>query len=67
MAVISTSALETLLSKCKNLKKLSLEHVHVNKNICLEISKNINLEALNLTMCNGINEEGMAYLITLKK
>lgn len=54
MAVITKPSLKMLLSKCRQLKKLSLEHVKINDEICCEIAKNINLEALNLTMCEGI-------------
>lgn len=52
---ISKSGLKELLSTCKLLKKLSLERVTLNDDICCEIVKNVQLEALNLTMCEGIN------------
>lgn len=43
-----------LLSRCRQLKKLSLEHVALNDEICNEIAKNTGLEALNLAMCSGL-------------
>lgn len=43
-----------LLSRCRQLKKLSLEHVTLNDDICNDIAKNTQLEALNLAMCSGL-------------
>ncbi|XP_055905493.1 S-phase kinase-associated protein 2 isoform X2 [Eupeodes corollae] len=54
MAVITKPSLKSLLSRCRQLKKLSLEHVPVNDEICDEISKNKDLEALNLAMVAGL-------------
>ncbi|XP_055381033.1 S-phase kinase-associated protein 2 [Condylostylus longicornis] len=56
MAIITKPSLKVLLSKCRQLKKLSLEHVPLSDAVCDEISKNINLEALNLAMCEGIEQ-----------
>ncbi|XP_011877535.1 PREDICTED: S-phase kinase-associated protein 2 isoform X2 [Vollenhovia emeryi] len=55
MAVISPVGLAALLSKCKYLKKLSLEKCILNKDCCRAISQNTQLEVLNLTMCENID------------
>uniref|UniRef100_A0A1A9WPH1 S-phase kinase-associated protein 2 n=1 Tax=Glossina brevipalpis TaxID=37001 RepID=A0A1A9WPH1_9MUSC len=54
MITITKSSLKMFLSRCRQLKKLSLEHVSLNDDICNEIAKNEDLEALNLAMCSGI-------------
>ncbi|XP_075148098.1 S-phase kinase-associated protein 2 isoform X2 [Haematobia irritans] len=54
MITITKPSLKMLLSRCRQLKKLSLEHVALNDDICNEIAKNTNLEALNLAMCSGL-------------
>lgn len=63
MSVITKQSLKMLLSKCYNLKKLSLEHVPINDQICDEIANNKNLEALNLTMCEGIEQWSVKKLM----
>ncbi|XP_017474441.1 PREDICTED: uncharacterized protein LOC108365035 isoform X2 [Rhagoletis zephyria] len=54
MVSVTKPSLKMLLSRCRQLKKLSLEHVPINDEICNEIAKNANLEALNLAMCIGL-------------
>uniref|UniRef100_A0A034VXV6 S-phase kinase-associated protein 2 n=2 Tax=Bactrocera dorsalis TaxID=27457 RepID=A0A034VXV6_BACDO len=54
MVSVAKPSLKMLLSRCRQLKKLSLEHVPINDEICNEIAKNTNLEALNLAMCIGL-------------
>ncbi|XP_046806362.1 S-phase kinase-associated protein 2 isoform X2 [Lucilia cuprina] len=54
MVSITKPSLKMLLSRCRQLKKLSLEHVALNDEICNEIAKNTGLEALNLAMCSGL-------------
>lgn len=63
MCIISKSALKELLSKCRNLKKLSLEHVTLDSGICNEISENVDIESLNLTMCEGLDYLGVNVII----
>ncbi|XP_011259232.1 S-phase kinase-associated protein 2 isoform X1 [Camponotus floridanus] len=65
MAVISPTGLAALLSKCKYLKKLSLENCIMNKDCCKAISQNIELEVLNLTMCKNINTGSILDLMKL--
>lgn len=55
MADISKDGLLDLLRRCRQLKKLSLEHVALNHEICVQIAENKDLEGLNLTMCEGID------------
>lgn len=62
MAVISLPALTKVMRECRQLRKLSLEHVRLNYDICFEISENKDLEALNLTMCEGICVDGVRKL-----
>ncbi|XP_028523740.1 S-phase kinase-associated protein 2 isoform X6 [Apis cerana] len=66
MAVISSNGLAMLLSKCKYLKKLSLEKCTVNRLCCKAISDNNDLEILNLTMCEGLDIECIKNLMKLK-
>ena len=54
MVAITKPSLKMLLARCHQLKKLSLEHVPLNDEICNEIGKNTGLEALNLAMCSGL-------------
>ncbi|KAL6257481.1 hypothetical protein P5V15_011051 [Pogonomyrmex californicus] len=66
MAVISPAGLAALLSKCKYLKKLSLEKCIVNRDCCRAISQNTELEVLNLTMCENIDIGCITDLMRLK-
>lgn len=61
MAGIDVVSLAQLLGTCRSLKKLSLEAVPVNDNVCREISQNRDLESLNLAMCEGLT----TYSVTL--
>lgn len=68
MCTISTHSLELLLSKCRKLKKLSLEHVKITDEICEEIAENPHLDSLNLTMCEGMTVAGVETMtLHLKK
>ncbi|XP_015603371.1 S-phase kinase-associated protein 2 isoform X2 [Cephus cinctus] len=67
MSVISPSGLASLLSTCKYLKKLSLEKCTLNKACTKAISKNADLEMLNLTMCEGIHIECVRDLMKLRR
>lgn len=63
MATISVSSLHELLTKCGKLKKLSLESVPINSAVCAAIGRNRNLEAVNLTMCTGLDKFGIANML----
>ncbi|XP_076238949.1 S-phase kinase-associated protein 2 isoform X2 [Calliopsis andreniformis] len=65
LAVISPDGLAMLLSKCKYLKKLSLEKCVLNKSCCKAMSENSDLEILNLTMCEGMDVECIKDLMKL--
>lgn len=62
MADISKDGLLELFSRCRQLRKISLEHVALDSEICEQISENINVEALNLTMCEGIEAQSFDVL-----
>lgn len=64
MAVVSKQALDELLSRCRRLKKLSLEHVALDRNVCAEIAANKSLEALNLAMCEGIDARSIRQMMS---
>ncbi|XP_047356452.1 S-phase kinase-associated protein 2-like isoform X1 [Vespa velutina] len=66
MAVISADGLANLLSKCKYLKKLSLESCILNMACCNAISLNIDMTVLNLSMCEGLDLECVTDLIKLR-
>ncbi|XP_043275668.1 S-phase kinase-associated protein 2 isoform X2 [Venturia canescens] len=67
MAVMSPDGLATLLSCCRHLKKLSLENCTLNRSCCKAISRNTDLTVLNLTMCDGIDVEGVDDLMKLTR
>lgn len=62
MCSIEPEALVELLSRCRSLRKLSLENVAVDASCCREIAGNENLEALNLTMATGLDSFGVTTL-----
>lgn len=63
MCSIDQETLRELLSRCRSLRKLSLENVPVDTECCREITNNINLEALNLTMCEGLDYYNVTLLV----
>ncbi|KAG4065758.1 hypothetical protein HA402_012436 [Bradysia odoriphaga] len=63
MTTISQQSLVELFAKCVNLKKLSLEAVPINAAVCAGIGKNRQLEALNMTMCTGLDKYGIKNLL----
>lgn len=67
MAVISPNSLAVLLSKCKHLKKLSLEKCVLNRPCCKAISQNKELKVLNLTMCEEIDNVCIKDLMQLRR
>ncbi|XP_018335639.1 S-phase kinase-associated protein 2 [Agrilus planipennis] len=64
MAHISTESLVMLFSRCYRLKKLSLEHVQVDDDVMLALSLNTDLEILNLAMVEGLQLDGLKYLLS---
>jgi hypothetical protein len=67
MTTLEPHFLAQLLSTCRKLKKLSLEATEVDDAVCLQISKNKNLEVLNLSMAEGLTKAGVEYLVTQLK
>lgn len=63
MTSINQQGLQELFSVCSQLKKISLEHCQVNTEICFHIAENEDLEVLNMTMCEGITNEGINRLV----
>ncbi|XP_055700219.1 S-phase kinase-associated protein 2 [Phlebotomus papatasi] len=64
MSSITTSGLQQLLKTCRQLRKLSLEHLTLNDRVCEEIAQNTQLEVLNLTLCSGIRSRGLKNILT---
>lgn len=63
MASITRSSLLTLLSHCRQLKKISLENIELDDDICAEIAKNEALEAVNLTMASGLTSNSVRLMM----
>ncbi|XP_056635293.1 S-phase kinase-associated protein 2 [Diorhabda carinulata] len=63
MAYISPQSLTILLSKCRRLKKLSLENVQVNDEVLIALSANKDIEVINFAMAAGMMEDGFKYLL----
>lgn len=64
MSSITTTGLQQLLKTCRQLRKLSLEHLTLNDRVCEEIAQNTQLEVLNLTLCSGIRSRGLKNILT---
>lgn len=64
MVTITKLSLKQLLGKCRQLRKLSLEHVPINDEICDQIAKNVHLESLNLAMCDGLQPWSVRHMMT---
>ncbi|XP_037729818.1 S-phase kinase-associated protein 2 [Drosophila subpulchrella] len=63
MASISRSSLRTLISHCRQLKKISLENIELDDSICTEIARNKALEAVNLTMASGLTTNSVRLMM----
>ncbi|KAF6019406.1 Skp2 [Bugula neritina] len=59
MASISQNALSQLLSRCKQLRKLSIENLAINDDICRLIAQNVFLTTLNCAMVSGLTCKGL--------
>lgn len=64
MADISKETLAELFNKCDRIKKLSMELVPVDDNVLLALSRNADIEVINFTMSEGLQLEGLKYLLT---
>uniref|UniRef100_A0A1B6J468 F-box domain-containing protein n=1 Tax=Homalodisca liturata TaxID=320908 RepID=A0A1B6J468_9HEMI len=63
MALISPKDLAELLGKCRDLKKLSLEHCITDTNVCLSIAANTELEVLNMSQCYQLDVAGLEEIL----
>lgn len=63
MANVSQSGLVELLTRCRQLKKLSLEHATLDDRICAQIAANRDIEVLNVTMAEGLNVHSVRLLL----
>lgn len=63
MAHVSYSTLIAIFNKCTRLKKLSLEHVPINKDVLNAIAHNKELQILNLSMAEGLEVQGLKCLL----
>lgn len=64
MAKISVEDLGVFMSHFVNLKKLSLEHIECDLEVCKGIIQNKKLNCLNLSMCKNVCEHFLALLLT---
>lgn len=67
MAVISPDSLLQLFSKCRQLRKLSLEYVNVTDAVCKALAQNRKMEVLNLAMCTGLTTYSVRKLLNSLK
>uniref|UniRef100_A0A1B0CW82 S-phase kinase-associated protein 2 n=2 Tax=Lutzomyia longipalpis TaxID=7200 RepID=A0A1B0CW82_LUTLO len=63
MSSITPTGLQQLLKTCRQLRKLSLEHIQLNDGVCEEIAQNTDLEVLNLTLCSGVSARGLRSIL----
>lgn len=63
MVTASKQTLKILFSKCKRLKKLSLENVPVDTEVLETLSGNKDIEVINFAMATGITNEGLKLLL----
>lgn len=64
MAHVSYDCLIDLFTKCNRLKKLSLEHVPINKDVMKALGLSSELEVLNLSMVEGLDLHGVKALLS---
>lgn len=66
MSIISPPALSSLLHICRNLEKLSLEHVTLSGEVVEALRGSAqSLQTLNLCMCYGLEAEAFADFLRL--
>uniref|UniRef100_A0A8D3AFM0 S-phase kinase-associated protein 2 n=1 Tax=Scophthalmus maximus TaxID=52904 RepID=A0A8D3AFM0_SCOMX len=59
-SIVSTSALESVVGRCRLLERLSLEGLQLSDNIINSLALNQNLEQLNLSGCSGVSADALA-------
>lgn len=63
MSSISPQGLFELFETCRNLKKLSMEHCIIDERACKALSKNEQLEVLNMSMCYGVGVVELKWIV----
>ncbi|XP_022200121.2 S-phase kinase-associated protein 2 isoform X2 [Nilaparvata lugens] len=63
MAVVNPADLAVLLSKCRDLRKLSLEHCCADRSVCESVAQNEKLDTLNMVMCYMVSCEGLTEIM----
>ncbi|RZF40295.1 hypothetical protein LSTR_LSTR012598 [Laodelphax striatellus] len=63
MAVVKSDDLALLLSKCSDLRKLSLEHCTADVKVCESVAQNTKLETLNMVLCYELSCEGITKIL----
>uniref|UniRef100_A0A1B6EAF3 F-box domain-containing protein n=1 Tax=Clastoptera arizonana TaxID=38151 RepID=A0A1B6EAF3_9HEMI len=63
MAHITRQDLAKLLSKCCNLRKLSVEHCVTDIAVCASIANNSHLQVLNMSQCYLVEREGLEEIL----
>ncbi|XP_059214094.1 S-phase kinase-associated protein 2 isoform X2 [Centropristis striata] len=62
-SIIPTSALESIMSRCRQLECLSLEGLQLSDNIISSLSENPNLLQLNLGGCSSFSAPALAEML----
>lgn len=62
-ATLDLDSMNTLLRSCKWLRKLSLESLEINIETFKSISRNKNLETINLCSCRGLTIDGIIIML----
>ncbi|XP_041816401.1 S-phase kinase-associated protein 2 isoform X2 [Chelmon rostratus] len=62
-SIIPTSALESIICRCRELEYLSLEGLQLSDMIISSLSKNPNLLQLNLSGCSGFSAPALADML----
>lgn len=57
------SDLAELIGKCRDLRKLSVEHCATNTSVCASIANNANLEVLNMSQCSDVCALGLEEIL----
>ncbi|XP_029023974.1 S-phase kinase-associated protein 2 [Betta splendens] len=62
-SVIPTSALESIISRCRSLEHLSLEGLQLSDGVMGSLAMNPNLQQLNLCGCSGFSAPALADML----
>ncbi|XP_061589586.1 S-phase kinase-associated protein 2 [Cololabis saira] len=62
-SVVSTSVIEKMVSCCRNLERLSLEGLKLSDDVINSLSRNPNLQQLNLSGCSDFSASSLAQTL----